>query len=258
MKRQKRVTRPSLERDTPLRNWETLFGSSGSPGNGKGASGVGVDAVQRGVEFAYRVSDEYLRQGQSFARAFTQPFAPAAGGSAANALPQLTERMMRYGSELSSMWMEAMRMMSNGASPAGSAFPTGGFPSPFATTPTPHPGAHDSVGSHPAGATSHDAIVAAAGRISIQVDSKLRARAAVELRGKPGSDITVGPLLLEGGKSRISNVKLERDDDDGLVVVVRVSARQPPGKYVAEILESSAGKKVGGASVGRVTVRLSR
>jgi hypothetical protein len=250
MKRQKRVTRPSLERDTPLRSWETLFGPSGSPGDGKGARGVGVDAVQRGVEFAYRVSDEYLRQGQSFARAFTQPFSPAPGGGPANALPQLTERMMRYGSELSSM-------MSNGASPPSSGFPADGFPSPFATAPTAHPG-HDSVSAPPADTRRDDSVAAAAQRISIQVDSKLRARAAVELRGRPGADIVVGPLLQEGGKSRISDVKLERDDDDGgRVVVVRVSARQPPGKYVADILDATAGAKPG-TSVGTVTVRLSR
>src|SRR5436190_9901366 len=133
MKPSKRITRPSLERKAPIRAWATLFGAptNGAPTNGapspepsNGAAhgpgraagaprASGADAVQRGVEFAYRVSEEYMKQGQAMAQAFSQPFS-AAGGPRAGAegpLAQLTERMLRYTAELSSMWVGAARVM---------------------------------------------------------------------------------------------------------------------------------------------------
>src|SRR5689334_6642762 len=97
--RRPRITRPPLERSAPIRTWSTLFGPVGDAAS----SATPMSAVQRGVELAYRVSEEYLRQGQAFARAISPP-AGAGGASARFELPQLAERMLRATTELSTMW----------------------------------------------------------------------------------------------------------------------------------------------------------
>jgi hypothetical protein len=225
-----------------LRAWSTLF-SSGDGAATSGSTGGG-QAVQRGIELAYRVSDEYIRQGQSLARALSQPFSPksspSGAGAPGNTLPHLTERMLRYSSELSSMWMEAMRMMSNSAGANAGAAPF----APASPAPTPRQEAAPSASPEPR-----------AGReaIAIEVDSSRRTRAELDLRGKAKGSISVGPLRHEGGTAKISNVRTERNEEDGRVtVLVRVPQRQKPGTYVADIFDSTR------ATVGAVTVRVAR
>lgn len=248
MKSQTRITRPVLERSEPRRAWSTLFGAGGASragGSGAATGGSGgapaSDAIQRGVELAYRVSDEYMRQGQAFARTLSQPFAPAAGGgggpgNGAGGLPQLAERMLRYTSELSSMWMDAVRMMSSMTGQAASS----GLPGFW-------PGAERSAPPPPAPPAAAEP---ARERIAIQVESKRRTRASLDVHGVVGRAISVAPLRLRGGRARIANVKVQREDGGGaLAIVVRVPPRQAAGTYTADILDARAGSPVGTVSV---------
>jgi hypothetical protein len=240
MKSSKRITRPTLERKTPIRAWSTLFGEPNGASNGasNGAPGVsGNAAVQRGVEFAYRVSEEYLRQGQAMAQAFSQPFSQSLGGGGARGgseggLAQLTERMMRFTAELSSMWMDAARMMPQGM-PGAPRWPTAEPPAPpRAAAPPPRP----SRG------------------VAIQIDSKAKARATLDVRGPVGRSVRVEPPRLETGAARITAVEVESADDDGPVVVsIRVPARQAAGTYVGDVLDADTG-----APLGTVTIKVSR
>ncbi|HVR63264.1 MAG TPA: hypothetical protein VMU50_15280 [Polyangia bacterium] len=253
MKSQTRITRPVLERSEPRRTWSTLFGASApGPGgangtNGATSSGGGgtapIDAIQRGVEMAYRVSDEYIRQGQAFARALSQPFSPASGtgsaGNGAGALPQLAERLLRYTSELSSMWMDALRMMAGATAQAGG----NGFPGAFwsgveRTSPVP-PSSPSPPPSPPAAAEP------ARERVAIRVESKRRTRASLDVHGAIGRSISVSPLRLRGGKARIANVRIQRAGGGALTIVVSVPPRQTAGTYAAELLDSRAKAKVG-------------
>jgi hypothetical protein len=266
MKPSKRVTRPSLERKAPIRAWATLFGAPNGASNGAapggpaasrgrtngagiaaGAGAAGTAAVQRGVEFAYRVSEEYLRQGQAMAQAFSQPFArsfPAplstngARGGSEGALAQLTERMLRYTAELSSMWMDAARMMPQ-AGFGAAGFGAGG---PGATRwPTEAPRAPAPPAAPPRG-------------LAIQLDSKARARATLDVRGPVGRSVRVEPPKLAGGKARITAVEIESEDRDGPIVVsIKIPAKQAAGTYVGDVLDADTG-----VPVGRVTIKVSR
>jgi hypothetical protein len=275
MKPSKRVTRPSLERKAPIRAWATLFGApngtapgasnGAAPGAPRAASGrtsgaangagapraSGAAAVQRGVEFAYRVSEEYLRQGQAMAQAFSQPFSqsfPApfstngARGGSEGGLAQLTERMLRYTAELSSMWMDAARMMpQNGL---GAGLGAGGFGA-----------AGPGVPRWPAEAPRAPAPPASPPRgLAIQLDSKARARATLDVRGPVGRSVRVEPPKLAGGKARITAVKIESEDRDGPIVVsVKIPARQAVGTYAGDVLDADTG-----VPVGTVTIKVSR
>jgi len=270
MKPSKRVTRPSLERKAPIRAWATLFGApNGAPAapaasNGKtngaknGAAAPrasGTAAVQRGVEFAYRVSEEYLRQGQAMAQAFSQPFgqnfgqspgqafsANGARGGAEGGLAQLTERMLRYTAELSSMWMDAARMMPQGG--LGAGLGAGGFGVPGAGAPrwaAEAPRAPTPPAPPPRG-------------LAIQLDSQARARATLDVRGPVGRSVRVEPPKLAGGKARITAVKIESEDRDGPIVVsVKIPAKQAAGTYVGDVLDADTG-----VPVGTVTIKVSR
>src|SRR3954470_18479632 len=130
-----RIKRPPLPRTEPIRSWSTLFGApsasatsappfgipglpnipgiAGPPGM-NGAAGVGPEAVRRGVEMGYRVVDEYMKQGASVANAFSNPNRSRSASSASGAEPDLskmTERMMQYASDFTSLWYDAMGMM---------------------------------------------------------------------------------------------------------------------------------------------------
>ena len=83
-----RHKRPELERSEPIRNWSGMFGvrppnghepqsveepreASSDPSRRAQPSGPAVpnDPVSRGVDLGYRVIEQYLQQGQAFARA---------------------------------------------------------------------------------------------------------------------------------------------------------------------------------------------
>jgi hypothetical protein len=249
-----RITRPRLERTSPMRMWSTLFGA-GTPSsdNGSDAATRATEAVQRGVEMAYRVSDEYIRQGQAFARTLSQPFSSLVSTGShpkgeQTALPQLTERMFRYTTELSSMWMEAVRMMSNNVGVNGHAAPRQEPTSPRMNAPQKDLGR----GTRANGA-SHNGRAPKVGRetLAIEVESRRATRAKVELHREIKGEISVSPLKNREGAGTLSRVRIERDD--GLVVVVRVPPRQAAGTYVGSILEAGTSELV-----GTITVRVSR
>ena len=67
-----RVTRPEPERTHPVRSWSTLFGAPERDGGRD-------DVVSRSVDLAYRVVDEYVRQGQKTAQRLSErSYAPEA------------------------------------------------------------------------------------------------------------------------------------------------------------------------------------
>ncbi len=76
--------KPELERREPIRNFSGVFGSPQNRGASGGAPGIGAppspaDAVFRGVDMGYRVIEQYMRQGQAFARAGWPPRVPGGG-----------------------------------------------------------------------------------------------------------------------------------------------------------------------------------
>jgi hypothetical protein len=214
-----RITRPPLERTAPVRTWSTLF-TPPAP-HSAGAAGP-ADVVQRGMEFAYQVVDEYLRQGQAFARTAAEP--PAAGVRSPADMGPLAERMLRYGTELSTMWTEMMGGLAGGAGVG----PPGRDRSWRPTPPANHPL-----------------------RVTVELEARRRTSVALELTATPPRTVKVSPL--EGGRRAraLPAVTAARAQDGSLRLVVRVPDRQPAGTYVGQLSDAEDG-----APLGRLTVRV--
>jgi hypothetical protein len=151
-----RLTRPTLARESPIRNWSTLFGPpalgamppggvgahAGSPPEVPGAlPGPMAQTLSDAVGQGYRVINDYLSQGQRYAEAMRWPDVASAASSTSGQDPQqLLKRLMQYGSDFAGVWFEVWSRMgwpspgawpvTPGASVPGAPAPTGfpGFP----------------------------------------------------------------------------------------------------------------------------------
>lgn len=221
MAARKRVTRPKLERKAPVRRWATIFGVP--PESQSDAPSTEGNPVSRGVDLGYRVIEEYIRQGQEVARAV---WAPGASGDRSD--PQrLTERMVQYASDLTSVWMELMQTVMGTAAVASNA------PRPPRADPGPFDIGGVSNGAPPPGPVEAPAI-------SVALESRRRAEVTVDLRPGIGDGaFLVHDLRPSSGKGpRLSGVKVERAKPPAPVVVrVRVPDALPAGLYTGMVID---------------------
>jgi len=259
-----RVKRPPLPRSEPIRSWSTLFGapSEASPTNAapfgipglpnmpgipgipgmNGAAGLGPEAVRRGVEMGYRVVDEYMKQGASVANAFSNPSRPrSATGASVGSEPDLskmTERMMQYASDFTSLWYDAMGMMMGTMSQQA------------------RPDASKRPSAEGQSAPEHTPAILGHSRIILDVKSALIAEIIVALDEPAYSGpLTVEELKPRTGKSVIAGARVEpaSEAQGPLKVHVHVAASVAPGRYTGAILDAVSGKPK-----GRLTVTLSK
>jgi len=117
-----RAKKPEPERTQPIRDWWTVFGAPGATPPPPSQQAPCADSVSRGVEMGYRVIDEYLRQGQSVARAL---WAPSLGGTPSqDELQQRMGMMFRSFSDFMGLWLELLGRSTPQRGPAtGSAGP---------------------------------------------------------------------------------------------------------------------------------------
>ena len=277
-----RKKRPPLERDRPIRTWSTLFrppdrvapGSADGRPAGDGSSAARpspgpslADAVGFGgpladtVEKGYRVIDEYIRQGQTFAQGFSPTSWMNPGQQAAPAdMQQLAQRVMQYGWDFAGLWFEMWTKMAGSSSgwpaPFGSAAgappgapsgtpPTGwpfGTPPPGPFGPFPKPSA-EPVRTQNGNATAHpqDQVEKAA-RMAVSVASKRPTTTTLDLRPGPTKSLVVHALRAEGTSAPpIREVTMEcSPDQDSVIVKVAVPPDQPAGIYNAMIIDSES------------------
>jgi hypothetical protein len=190
----------------------------------------------------YRVVDEYMKQGASVANAFSNPSRsrPAAGvgpGSEPD-LSKMTERMMQYASDFTSLWYDAMGMMMGTMSQQA----------------RPHASSRPNSDGSPASGSSPG--ILGHSRIILDVKSALAAEVIVAL----DEPVFAGSLSVEGlkpraGKGAIEGASVEPSSESQgpLKVRVHVAPSVPPGRYTGAILDTASGKPV-----GRLTVTLSK
>lgn len=234
-----RVKRPTLPRTEPIRSWSTLFGPIAAPSpqaenpepNSAGTAGFPSDSVRRGVEVGYRVMDEYMRQGAAVASAFTAP--PRSGGLSSEDLPKLTERMMRYMSDFTSLWFDAMSIMTGSAN--GQARPAAADP------------AAQAAGSH------RGAPGAGRSRYVLEVKSERPTEVIVAIDEPYEADLVVDPLKSRSGDESISGASIQSPAEPGapLRVRVHVPGGLPAGRYSGAILDVATRQPK-----GRLTVTL--
>src|SRR6188768_4202636 len=155
----RRRTRPSASRTEHQRSWAQNLGASSTESGGAGRSQAepghaepghaepepppraappgahaNGDPAYKSVSDAYRLIDDYLRQGQRFAENIWLPFQGAAGRNqeAFNA----PGRLLRAMSDMTSAWLELMQQ-SAGGTERGRQWAPVGTAGPFAATSRP-------------------------------------------------------------------------------------------------------------------------
>jgi hypothetical protein len=233
-----RVKRPRLQRTEPIRSWSALFGAGRSgqspPGAGSaGAQSKATDPISRGVEMGYRVIDDYVRQGAAVAGSFVN------GGQKPGAGPdlsQMADRMMRYATDFSSAWLEAMSMMASTINPGASE-----GRAPASSGADRNTGAPNSAGSR-----NGDL------RVSIDVRSDRPAEVFVNLEGSSsGETLEVEPMRARSGKAVLRDVAVELPTEPG--GTVRIKVHVPAGckaeRYTGAIIEAKSKRPRGRLTV---------
>ena len=228
-----------------------------------------------GVDLGYRVIEEYMQQGQAFARAVFPTGAPAG-------LPdprKLNERIFKYASDLAAAWLEYVQTLSGSgamgwptpgtpdtataAAHGGNAFdsarraPTGqlgpfDMPGPtngHASTPAnghakPPPPTAPAADAPAREAAAHgDAREAAYPPFALAIDLASKKRAEVTLDLKPGAPTALSAHELRAADPnlpRIGPVVIEMQPDQQRVVVrICVPDTQPAAIYNALILDDA-------------------
>jgi hypothetical protein len=226
MQRKKRRKRPPVARTEPDRSFAGWV-KPGPPREGPGAgrpaepepeeSGPpnGRDRTYQAINGAYRLIDEYLRQGQKMAEELWLPAEASGRTQGAFDAPM---RFMRAMGDMTMAWMEVMQQW-----PGGSAQPQGsGVAGPFtAGRPPPAP---------PAGPAERAASPSATRPLRVSVNATVPVEVSVHLAdGTDLSDLVASELRTFGGDpASIRSVVVEATGPRGEPPVLRIAV--PPGQ----------------------------
>jgi hypothetical protein len=252
-----RHKRPELDRFGPIRRFGGVLGRDGAPWTESRSERdpSSPRPVARAVELGYSVIEEYIRQGQAFARSAGSQRGPE--GPAAPDPRRLTERMYQYASDLAAVWLEYAQTTMGQTRPPGAE--PGSPPGPH--PPAPHVGGFD-IGSDSAptrssvapasGSDTTDRAPLDAPGVSIDIVSKRRAEVTVEL--KPGSvhaALSVHDLRPRDPRlPRISGVTIDAKPSENRVVVrLDVPDDRPAGTYTGLVVDSVSNLPQGTLSV---------
>lgn len=230
-KQKQRVKRPILTRTAPDRRFRGVVDarptSKGpqSANNPAGAESEGNPearaASYEAVNNAYRVVDEYVRQGQQFAEQFWLPGART-GSMGMQDVTRVFERFLRSAGDTGAAWLEMMSQWSSSPADGGGA-PTG-TAGPFGAGRETRAREAPDVRHGAAGATGLSVVVESSRRFRISVDLHPSAeRADLDLR-----ELTTADRSLPA----ITDIHLQTDSSDSrLTIRVRIPDGQPPGVY---------------------------
>lgn len=240
---------PRLKRTGPVRNWDGLFGSpreaTGADDRPASAPGPGgpASAVPRGVDMGYRVIEEYMRQGEAFARSNGSSRWP--GSSPAGDPRKLTERMVEYASDLAAAWLELVQTT---MPPAG--------PGPAPPRASADPGGFDIGQSTTRGGESGSPRVetqapAVPWRTSIEIASKRRVEVTVDLSPDGAASLRAHDLRARDADiPRIRDILVVASAPDHRVLLrISVPDDQPPATYTGVIVEDESNLPQGTLSV---------
>jgi hypothetical protein len=252
MVQKKRVKRPVLDRTEPDRRWSGVARPAGSPREARvtesaapapdGRAAVGRSARAASydaVNSAYRVVDEYMRQGQRMAEEFWLPVMGGENGPIRDA-SKVLERFMRAAGDMGMAWVEMMNPA--GALPSASSQSPRGTAGPF----TAGQQARGPEGSpEPSGRPSP-------GRLSVSVQSTRPVELSVDLHGAVHeTDLVLKELTpVDRLLPPIQDIALEPVGADGRVTIcVRVPDGQAPGVYNGILLERGTSRPKGTVSL---------
>ena len=256
-----RRKRPDLDRIGPIRDFSRIFGPPPAEPNGHphGAANPGSptrpEGVGRGVTLGYQVIDDYIRQGEEFARTM---YSAAGVGAAAAAAPSsreafdpqaMTSRLVQAATDFAGVWMDLVQATAGRGvdRPRNESRPgVPGFdinqPAPTVSSPAAPPvAAAAAASSAPAPSAPGDGAAASwRAPVTLDVDSKRPLQIAVDI--KPGVDgaglIAHALRAIDPAAPRIDGIEIDRlEGEDGLLVRLRVSDDQPPGVYSGIVVD---------------------
>jgi hypothetical protein len=258
-----RPKRPELDRQQPIRSFDGILGAGKAAGSNEAPSPsdakAGPDGVARGVDAGYRVIEEYMRQGEAFARTL---WSPAVGNGAAADPQKLADRIYRYASDLAAAWLDYVQLTAirNPLVPPppespSTTGPPGGFNvgvvkseaeaiAPVATEQNGNGAIHKP--------TITNGILPPI--VSVELVSKRRAEITVELKpGAAADKLTAYDLhARDSSVPRVSGIVVESTPADNRVLV-RIALRddQAPGLYTGLVVDDASN-----LPRGTITVRL--
>lgn len=233
----KRIRRPRPERTEPVRNWSTMFGGAPRPDDAP-AAGM-ADVVQRSVDLAYRVVDEYVRQGQRAA----QRLSGRGGGpeTMASDVQDASAHLTRLASDGMRLWLEMLGVAMASAGGAGLVPPAPPAPAPGATEAAPA-----------AAAPAPTPATGEATRVRLEITTRQPVDVAVDLRPEAASAELVAHALraADAEAPPLAGATFVRDADGGAVALrLAIPEAQPPGIYNGLVIDARSNRPVGTLSV---------
>jgi hypothetical protein len=203
---------------------------------------MGSDSVRRGVEMGYRVIDDYVKQGASAANAFSSPSRARVASS--HDLSKMTERMMQYASDFTSLWYDAMGMIMGNMNEGMRADAGTSSGSTSGSSDTAKPTAERS-----SAILGHSRIV-----LDVKSTRPLEVIVALDEPHYSGA-FTVEALKARTGNSHIAGAEVEpaSEPQGAIRVRVHVAADVAPGRYTGAIVDAVSGKPK-----GRLTVTIGK
>jgi hypothetical protein len=287
------IRRPALPRAQPIRNFAGVFGAAprsahaskagaekprsekprsdssradkGPTGQGKRKKPMSAPAatVARGVNAGYRVIEEYLRQGQEFARSLW----PASGGGAraahnggtAEAPMNMTERLVRSASDLAALFSEFLQTFSlPGILPAPGSTPIPDFGIGRNTGAAPPATEAGRTGARRTGSADAAGVSAPAAdaATTISIDLRSRRRTTVTAFVQPGGwsgGLVVHDLRPPNGAGQAGSARLTgvtaTAADRRVVIAVDIPDTLAAGTYSGLIVDADSNLPRGTLSI---------
>jgi hypothetical protein len=234
-----RPKRPAAERTEPYRSWHGGPSQTARSGDAEADSeqspfarrDSGHEAGYRAINGAYRVIDEFLREGQRMAENLWLPL----DRSEERASFLAPERFLRAMGDMTLAWMELMQQWASVVQAAPKESPLGGA-GPFTVGRTPR----DPSASAEAGSRSRRAL-------TIFVQALGRAEASVEFGELSDLEgLMVTELRSLGGDAEpIREVTLQASATEPAQLTIRIPEAQPAGTYNGLLLEKDSQKPRG-------------
>jgi hypothetical protein len=266
-----RVRRPDLPRSQPRRAFSGILGTRedskpndftaghAKPAASKPTAETAATGVARGVNAGYRVIEDYLRQGQEFARALWPGTAGGGGGTPSEPM-NMTERLVRSASDLAGLFSEFLQTFSI----PGMLPPPGSQPIPdfgiaeAGAAKTKHDSAQHSgkAAPRPTGAATAPVAPEQNERVTVSIDvaSRQRTEITVDLKAGPWTrtlqvhDLRSGTA--DAAIARLTGITaVSRPDERRVVIAIRVPPRQAAGTYSGVIVDAKSNLPCGTLSV---------
>jgi hypothetical protein len=246
MDHKERPKRPVLDRDQPSRGWNGLFGSHDEPDRvgDKPKQPPGAEEVRsasyEAVNSAYRVVDEYLRQGQRLAEQVWLPTGTTATAPVTN-FARIVERFMRSAGDMGTAWLEMMGQWvgEQGESTRGPL----GVARPFSA---------GKVAAESSVVTSGAQTSSPSQALTVAVDASRTFEVCVELHGSAGAEsIQIRELVSTDGSSPpLSDMQIEPNSQGrGVTLRISVPDGQPAGVYNGLLIDRSTHRACGTVSL---------